>query len=286
MLGNPSIVGSTEPGDLDTVAIADAEETDDDFGVAREDFDLVARAVVDSKLLVKLSSHQLRQLFAYGSVNRLTRRQLVPTDSYHLILVGCVSVQHPASDTITYLGAGRVLGPDAGFAARAYSDITVLKIPRRVIEKFCARSRPLTEGVAGLAERRARHLVLAAHEFFADMSPIERAAYVAQHAHVDFPAGANVTVEGQRVDNFSIVLDGSLAATTKAGRVGSLRNGDVFGHFELLSSRKASSTITAQSTARLAQLVRPVFLELIASQPRLLARLTAMTSHPLRHRAT
>lgn len=251
------------------------------MGIAHDDYPMVARAVLASRLFSRLRSDYMHKLFTHGFVLRFTagtsiRLPASARDDLLLVAEGMVSVGHPMSDTLTQLVPGDLLqadGQELPAGSMAAIDSAILVLSRATMDWLRNQSPSLGRRVDRLVHQRTPHLALGAHELFADMEPQARREFLRRSAIAELPPGIDVTREGEKIDALYIVLTGDLKGSCVDGTIGAFRTGDLFGHRELLDGSPASATVTTESATRLAAIPRSLFAEVISSQPQVLARL-------------
>jgi CRP-like cAMP-binding protein len=114
---------------------------------------------------------------------------------------------------------------------------------------------------------------LAAVALFARCSKREL-QIVARHAETaEFPAGAELVVEGEPGDAFFIVLEGDVVLRRGGRKVGTLGPGDYFGELALLDPAPRSATATTTTDVRVAVLGARMFRTLLRELPSMSERL-------------
>src|ERR1700681_4887590 len=113
---------------------------------------------------------------------------------------------------------------------------------------------------------RKRH-PLGAVRLFQDCTGAELDTIVSVTTPLDFGAGKVLCREGERGDEFFVIVDGEVAVTSAAGRVATMGPGDFFGEMALLDGGPRIATVTTTTPARMLVLTRQEFNALLERVP-------------------
>jgi CRP-like cAMP-binding protein len=84
---------------------------------------------------------------------------------------------------------------------------------------------------------------------------------------VDFNAGKVLCREGQRGQEFFVIMEGEAEVTRSGERIATCRSGDFFGEISLIEDVPRTATVTAKTPIRFFVLTRQSFLRLLDEQP-------------------
>ena len=127
---------------------------------------------------------------------------------------------------------------------------------------------------------------LAGVSLFAACTANELDAIVAVTTLIDVPAGRVLCHQGERGDEFFVIVDGTTVVTVDDDQVAILGPGDFFGEMALLDGGPRIATVTTTTTpARLLVLTRPEFNSLLERVPTVCHRILTGVGHRLRQPA-
>ena len=84
---------------------------------------------------------------------------------------------------------------------------------------------------------------------------------------VDFNAGKVLCREGQRGQEFFVIVDGEAEVTRNGKHLATCRSGDFFGEISIIEDVPRSATVIAKTPIRFFVLTRQSFLRLLDQQP-------------------
>jgi len=117
---------------------------------------------------------------------------------------------------------------------------------------------------------------------FCDSSPRDVAAFASTSTRIDLPAGSVVLRQGQRRQEFGVVVDGTLVVVREGCPIAWLRRGEHFGEFSLLRAVPSPVTLLAETPVTVAVVTGPEFRGTIADNGPMRARI----EHELDQRIT
>ncbi len=127
---------------------------------------------------------------------------------------------------------------------------------------------------------------LARVSLFAGLAPAELARIRAVTTEVMLPAGATLMAEGDPGDALYLVLDGTLAVTTRSGSaelpVTTVGPGTVQGEIAVLEGGARRATVRARTPARLLRIGRDDLFDVMAREPAIIRSLAATVAGRLR----
>lgn len=106
-------------------------------------------------------------------------------------------------------------------------------------------------------------------QLFQDLSMAELVRVHSGFRVVIREAGQAVVTQGETGDSLFVIVAGTVAVTRDGGHLAELRAGAHFGEIALLNSRPRTATVTATTPARLLELSRDQFSELVRNSPEL-----------------
>lgn len=132
-----------------------------------------------------------------------------------------------------------------------------------------------------LDEQADRRMLLARVDLFQDLGEMELAALAEPLRPLTLPPGCRVVTQGESGDSLYLVVEGLLEAhvtAPSAGEtvVGSLRAGDVFGEFSLLTGEPRSASVDTVTECRLLEVQRANLEPILAGRPALAGTLASM----------
>jgi CRP-like cAMP-binding protein len=84
---------------------------------------------------------------------------------------------------------------------------------------------------------------------------------------VDFKSGKVLCREGERGEEFFVIMEGEVAVTRRGKHLATRRGGEFFGEISLLEAVPRTATVTATTPIRFFLLTRQRFLRLLDEQP-------------------
>ena len=126
---------------------------------------------------------------------------------------------------------------------------------------------------------------LAGVSLFAACTADELDAIVAVTTLIDVPAGRVLCHQGERGDEFFVIVDGTAVVTVDGDPVATLGPGEFFGEMALLDGGPRIATVTTTTPARLLVLTRPEFHTLLERVPSVCHRILTGVGHRLRQPA-
>jgi CRP/FNR family cyclic AMP-dependent transcriptional regulator len=130
-----------------------------------------------------------------------------------------------------------------------------------------------------------KHHPLGAVSLFQGCTGAELDTIVSITTPIHPPAGRLLCREGERGDEFFVIVDGEAAVTIAGERVATLGPGDFFGEMALLDGGPHIATVTATTSARMLVLTRPEFNALLERVPVVCHRVLMGVGHRLRQPA-
>jgi CRP-like cAMP-binding protein len=117
---------------------------------------------------------------------------------------------------------------------------------------------------------------------FCDSSPRDIAAFGSTSTRIDLPAGSVLLRQGQRRQEFGVVVDGTLVVQRDGCPIARLRYGEHFGEFSLLRAVPSPVTLLAETPVTVAVMTGSEFRGTIADDGPMRARI----EHELDQRIT
>jgi CRP-like cAMP-binding protein len=132
-----------------------------------------------------------------------------------------------------------------------------------------------------LDERADRRLLLARLDLFQELGEAELAQLATPLQARTVSSGERVVNQGEAGDSLFLVLEGLLEARVLGGdhvetRVGSLRAGDCFGEFSLLTGEPRSASVDAITECRLLEIQRADLEPILSGRPELALSLSGL----------
>jgi CRP-like cAMP-binding protein len=115
-----------------------------------------------------------------------------------------------------------------------------------------------------------------------DSSPRDIAAFASTSTRIDLPAGSVLLRQGQRRQEFGVVVDGTLVVLRDRCPIARLRHGEHFGEFSLLRAVPSPVTLLAETPVTVAVMTGPEFRGTISDNGPMRARI----EHELDQRIT
>jgi CRP/FNR family cyclic AMP-dependent transcriptional regulator len=125
---------------------------------------------------------------------------------------------------------------------------------------------------------------LAGVSLFQACTPAELATIVAVTTMIDVPAGRTLCHQGERGEEFFVIVDGAVSVTVDGEPIATLGAGDFFGEMALLDGGPRIATVTTTTPGRLLVLTRPEFTSLLERAPTVCHRILMGVGHRLRQR--
>jgi CRP-like cAMP-binding protein len=123
---------------------------------------------------------------------------------------------------------------------------------------------------------------LAAVPMFAACSKREAQAVCRAATEIDVPAGKALTTEGERGQEFIIVISGKAVADRGGKEVATFGPGDYFGEIALLDPGPRTATVVAETPMTVAVVAQRDFAQLLADVPTLSTKILRGLARRLR----
>lgn len=222
-----------------------------------------------------------------------TRHQL--DSRLYIIVMGEVEVFSATNETpqrIARLGKGDICGEiSALFKIPRISDAIVsrpsvlIEIPGEALEKIINTRRELYQAIVSLYKSRITDTALRAVPIFKQLSDEQRSRLIEQSSLMGFKAGTPIVHEQEPGDSFYIMIYGTAQVSyrddDKTVNVASLKVGDFFGEWSLLTGAPRMASVIAESRVEVIHVDYSLFLDLIQRNPDLRERLDQVAHHRL-----
>jgi CRP-like cAMP-binding protein len=131
----------------------------------------------------------------------------------------------------------------------------------------------------GIAEREA---ALATVPLFAELPKRHIRSLARASGVAEYEEGETVVRQDAAGDVCYVILDGKARVMRGGRRIASMATGDFFGEMSLLDGAPRSASVITEQPSRLLSLSRQVFVELLASDPKVAATVLAIVARRLR----
>lgn len=222
----------------------------------------------------------------------LCRRHQLDSRVY-IIVMGEVEVFDASDDApqrIARLGKGEICGEiSALFKIPRISDAIVsrssvlVEIPGEVLDKVINTRKELYKAIVNLYKSRITDTALRAVPIFKQLSDEQRARLIEESSLMGFKAGTTIVHEKEPGDSFYIMIYGTAQVSycdhDKTVNVASLKTGDFFGEWSLLTGAPRMASVIAESRVEAIHVDYSLFLDLIQRNPDLRERLDQVAHH-------